>query len=510
MQTLRTIFLTLLILLPTSANAARLAVLEINDLDIEQKVLAQISDGLREGALDTIRGSDADITVMTRESMNVMLNDMGIDPTCIEGECEVETARNIGADYVISATILKLEGVWLLSAKLHESKGGDLLATDRARSTSLLTLIDATPAVAGSLLSQGLGLYASSPATAPVTSVTEGKFGGSSQMMSSKRSISSIITFESTPSGAVVMVDGKLVCSETPCSKQVSAGSHLVSMQAEQHHAAEETVTISGDETVSLYLEPAFAVLRITTIPDSLPITINGKQMGVGKIDERFKPGVYEAAVNTPCYQLTGERVVLNEGNRRVLTITPPIREAGLEVSVVDHTGNALRATVYADGVKVGSAPGQVIVPLCSKEIRVKTAAGLQNTQAPPKLREGEYVPLNVAIATTPVPVSVSPLTGVPYSSTTQNSDFNDAINYAWLLYDSGETESAKKRFKSLVVLHPESPDANFGFAYVLYQLDFHISAQNYLCKAEKRASVGTEVYEEIIKMLDGIQHFCF
>jgi TPR repeat protein len=188
MQFLRSLLLTLLILLPSYADAARLAVLEINDLEIEQKILAQISDGLRAGALDAIRGSDAAISVMTRESMLMMLNDMGIDPTCIEGECEVETARNIGADYVISATLLKLEGVWILSAKLHESEGGDLLATEKVEAKGLLELTRATSGVARALLAKGLGLYASSFGTSasPEAGTSGGAFGGLQMDVSGK------------------------------------------------------------------------------------------------------------------------------------------------------------------------------------------------------------------------------------------------------------------------------------------------------------------------------------
>jgi hypothetical protein len=64
MQTLRTIFLTLLILLPASANAARLAVLDIVDPEFEQKVLVQISESLRIGALDAVRSSEEELSII--------------------------------------------------------------------------------------------------------------------------------------------------------------------------------------------------------------------------------------------------------------------------------------------------------------------------------------------------------------------------------------------------------------------------------------------------------------
>ena len=44
-------------------------------------------------------------SIITRENMMQVLNDMGKDETCIDGACEVDLARNIGADLVVSGTI---------------------------------------------------------------------------------------------------------------------------------------------------------------------------------------------------------------------------------------------------------------------------------------------------------------------------------------------------------------------------------------------------------------------
>jgi formylglycine-generating enzyme required for sulfatase activity len=68
-----------------------------------------------------------------------------------------------------------------------------------------------------------------------------------------------------------------------------------------------------------------------------------------------------------------------------------------VEISVTDEAGNAVRATVYADGIEVGSAPGQAVVPLCTKELKVESADGLVWTGTA-KLREGEYVALPVVV----------------------------------------------------------------------------------------------------------------
>ena len=41
--------------------------------------------------------------------MMQILREMGGDEACLDGSCEVDLARNIGADLVVSGTITQLE-----------------------------------------------------------------------------------------------------------------------------------------------------------------------------------------------------------------------------------------------------------------------------------------------------------------------------------------------------------------------------------------------------------------
>jgi len=123
----------------------RVAVLElsasstIEGLDI-------LSDQVR-GAV--AKSASTDLKVMTRENMEVMLSDMGIDATCVsEGACEVETARNLGVDYVVTGKIAALSGKLVLSLKLHETKTGVLLSQENVIGDDVLTMLDpVAPAV---------------------------------------------------------------------------------------------------------------------------------------------------------------------------------------------------------------------------------------------------------------------------------------------------------------------------------------------------------------------------
>ena len=64
---------------------------------------------------------------ITRENMMQTLNDMGKDATCIDGACEVDLARNIGADLVVSGTISQLGDTKMVMLK-SSTDNGSLLA----------------------------------------------------------------------------------------------------------------------------------------------------------------------------------------------------------------------------------------------------------------------------------------------------------------------------------------------------------------------------------------------
>ena len=377
----RTLSLWLVVSCLSIASATeRLAVLELSGDAAPTTVMQQLSDKLRAGALEAIRAGGSDLEIMTRESMAAILGDMGLDVACIEGQCEVETARNLRAAYVVSGSMIKLEGVYILTVKLHESKSGSLLAADEAQSTKLLQLRQSAQDTGYRLLMQGLGLTPQSlqQAGGSFTNVQEGRIEGQATSMDlGNRSRSALIRFESSPSNAVVMVDGNLLCQKTPCTKELSLGNHRVQMLADRYHPGEERVNISADRTVRLSLSPAFGVLRVMTEPPDLPVKINGKAGGRGSFSKELPAGRYEVIVESSCLVRTGEVVALQEGETRTVRLSPRKQMAGLDIRAEDSEGNAQRAEVFADGVKVGDAPGRFEVPVCTREISLETNDGL-------------------------------------------------------------------------------------------------------------------------------------
>lgn len=123
---------------------SRVAVLEMQG-DADSKVLMLMSDEVRAGVLSGVGSSD--YVVMSRENITVLLRDMGLDPTCVEGECEVETGRNLGAQYIVSGRLVRVEDAWFCTVKLHETEKGTLLASGTVRAQSVTGLIDELSAI---------------------------------------------------------------------------------------------------------------------------------------------------------------------------------------------------------------------------------------------------------------------------------------------------------------------------------------------------------------------------
>jgi sulfatase modifying factor 1 len=144
----------------------RLAILEFKGTKIEGEVLENFSDEVRGGAVEGLAGRG--VLVMTRESMMVLLKEMG-KTECNEGDCEVETAKNIGADFVVSGSVARIDGVYVVTLKLFETAKANLLATDRIEAKSQLEVSRQLRQHGRTLASNNIGPR---PAQPPVASTS--------------------------------------------------------------------------------------------------------------------------------------------------------------------------------------------------------------------------------------------------------------------------------------------------------------------------------------------------
>ena len=131
---------TLLLASAASAEPRLLSVLELrNKLEgaDRQAVDAEyVADRIRAEVLQ----AHLALRVMTRENMLVLLEAQGKSLDSCEGECEVDTARRLGADYVISGELLRVGAQLKASLKLHAVRGGLLLGAQAASGATVDTL----------------------------------------------------------------------------------------------------------------------------------------------------------------------------------------------------------------------------------------------------------------------------------------------------------------------------------------------------------------------------------
>ncbi len=129
------------------------------------EILRLFADEARGGALAVLRPPA--YVVMTRENTAQILKDMG--GQCSEGECEVETARLLGASVVVSGAVTLLEETYLVSLKVHDVTTAALLGTGKTRAKTKLEAFDNVRAETERMLKESVGLdgIAAAPAAPP-------------------------------------------------------------------------------------------------------------------------------------------------------------------------------------------------------------------------------------------------------------------------------------------------------------------------------------------------------
>ena len=423
------VFLLLAALLAAiPAHAAQhVAVLEFQGQE-DAATRALLTDRVREGVLAAVRGGD--YVVMTRENMASMARDMGLDLACAEAgaECEVDLGRNIGAQLVVSGSIGSLGGNLIATLKLHDTASGALMASNSADAKDAMGLHGVLPAAAQALMRDGLGV-------SPM--VNEGAIGESRQSMDLGSDENVVVRFSSEPEGAVVMLDGSLVCPATPCSREVPAGAHRVEMQREEYHPATTSIEASKGSSVTLKLAPRFALLTVKTVPGGLPFTIDGRSPS-GPGPYRLPAGAHEVVAADRCYLGQGERLALQDGDERSITLKPEQRIAGLAVSAKDSDGNALEGDVLVDGVSRGLTPTRFELPLCSERVEVRVS-GQAPYERSLSLEEGQLTKVQAELKATT-------------RSTSSRPSKSDGIA-------EGVDDAELVRLRALIASDPEHPE---------------------------------------------------
>ncbi len=331
-------------------------------------VLDTLADEARAGALAAMKGRS--FLMMTRENTAQLIKEMGGDPSCSEGECEVETARVIGADFVISGNVALVERNWFVTLRLHESKNGSLLETARIRKQSQVALIEAIEPAVREMLGRAEFGAAIDEAPQAGSGIPPGDTTGPAPPGKGKEVV---VAFESEPPGATVRVDGRALCSSLPCSERLPPGPHEAVFERQRYRSITRSFTAASGLVLKERLAQLYGWVTIESEPRGVLIAVNGAQAAKTPISAReVDTGTVKIAVADPCYELAPLLLTVGEGERRTEKLAPRTRMAGLKVTAEDQAGDRCEGVVQVDGKRAGKTGETLQIPLCSNEVVVE------------------------------------------------------------------------------------------------------------------------------------------
>lgn len=133
----------------TPASTEKIAVLNLgNGANLTETEIVYLTDQIRGGALKL---DQRRYLVMTRENILEMLPP-GVDLASCEGQCEVETGRNIGADYVATGEIIRFGQALKVSMRLYDTRTSALIGQASASAKEVDTLEQPVIRATGRLL----------------------------------------------------------------------------------------------------------------------------------------------------------------------------------------------------------------------------------------------------------------------------------------------------------------------------------------------------------------------
>lgn len=321
-----------------------------------------LTDVLRSQAVKQLP-AEQNFTIMTRENISVMLPPGKSIEDC-EGSCLAETGRNIAADYVAQARIVKVGESLALSAEMYETAGNKLLASFNGRGANVDELEKLIKAEAPEFFKKAKGKSAN-------TGFGDFSSGGDFSVMAKSSFIVDVVT---NPEGAVLSVDGRPVekCPSTPCKIQVEEGEHRFLLVKKLHEDVDTVLNVSVlTESISFDLKPNFGVLEMHPQLQNNPrgnvaprVFVDGENVENENIE--LEPGVHQVSVTHPCYDPLDFKVGV-EKMQTVRFDQNLVRGVGGLRLNAERNGEPVAVNVYVDDEVVGKTPFVGEVPLCTQ-----------------------------------------------------------------------------------------------------------------------------------------------
>jgi formylglycine-generating enzyme required for sulfatase activity len=206
------------------------------------------------------------------------------------------------------------------------------------------------------------------------------------------------VLFAPSAPGAVVLLDGRVLCRQTPCSPSLEPGTYHIQILKERHEPWEARQALRPGDRVAPTLEPSVGTLRVRSAQAGAQVRVDGEPVGQTPLKPlELEAGLHTVEVSAPCARAVSRALYLGAGQSREVDLSPVARQAWLEVAVVQPNGGALRAQVTLDGEPLGQAPGLFQVSACARALEVRHLE-LGSRQRLVGLRQGQRTRVEVTL----------------------------------------------------------------------------------------------------------------
>lgn len=160
-------------------------------------------------------------------------------------------------------------------------------------------------------------------------------------------------SFDSTPPGALVLVDGEPL-GKTPLTIKLEEGTRELEIKATAYKPFSQTISVVADQNLtipSIELEPADGVLELSSAPAGAAVVLNKRYQGVTPLRLNLAPNAdQEIKVYKAGFQLSDQVVRLEPDQTKTtqIALEPDIINVRVSVSPSD-------ADVIVDGARRGS-----------------------------------------------------------------------------------------------------------------------------------------------------------
>ena len=357
-----------------SATPKKLAVLEFHNY-------TEISDPEAMFLTDLVRGEavrvlpPAEFLVMTRESLFELLPPGKTLTDCV-GECEVETGRLIGADYIVSGELIQFGDSLRLSLKLFETQTSRLLGTQTVKAGAVEELEEPIRTSSSALFRKiggrtDQGERSSKrpgPGTGPnfVAPATQGEGPGESKLVEvspterpKAKSGPAGIYITTEPKGAEVLMGDVKVGDTDPAFQRADlrpGDTIRVTLRKEDYHPVSFDVALRPGiaRYEGIELKPAFGSLDIRSEPSGARVTLGGAEVGVTPYtQERVPSGRHLVSLEMDLYEGVRDEIVeVKDGERSSKTFRLAPDFGTLEVA-----SSPSGAKVKVNGMERGATP---------------------------------------------------------------------------------------------------------------------------------------------------------